>query len=172
MPVTPVVPAKKTFSYTSLTPAVWPYSKSTKPFEWPPIDKIANYKAKGIYLAGFQSDNAKGDSAVFNFVMSNGDSSSTMKGSATTKNKIMIPDVVLKTMRGVTIEYSTSSFYDYIIGFTFIDKDGSKIFKIGGLTTNTSIDRRSETVKFGEGEIIVGVKAKLYPTGQSKYTDF
>jgi len=155
-----------------LTPAVWPLSKSTKPFIWPPIDKTADYKAKGIYLTGFESDNAKGDSAVFNFVFSNGDSSSKVKGSATTKNKIMIPDAVLKTMRGVTIQYSSTSFYDYIIGFTFIDKDGSQIFKIGGLTTNTSLERREETVRWGEGEIIVGVKAKLYPSGQSKYTDF
>jgi len=114
-----------------LTPAVWVYPKSKTVFEYPPIASVANYKAKGIYLAGFESDRENGDSPVFNFVMSNGDRSSKVKNSATTKYKIMIPDSVLKTMRAVTIEYSTSSFYDYILGFTFLDKDGSKIFKIG-----------------------------------------
>lgn len=124
-----------------MTPVVWIYPKSKTVFDYPVIADVANFKAKGIYLAGFESDRADGDSATFNFVMSNGDSSSKLKGSATTKNRIMLPDAVLKTYRAVTIEYSTSTFYDFIIGFTFLDKDGSKIFKIGGLTTNTSIIR-------------------------------
>jgi len=56
------------------------------------------------------------------------------------------------------------------LGFSFFDKDGTLIFKIG----DTWKGNNKETIQIGEDERIVGVKAKLYKDDQSvyMYTDF
>jgi hypothetical protein len=62
----------------------------------------------------------------------------------------------LNKIRSVTIHYD-----DYRIrGFSFFDKDGARLLKKG------FIGRRTE-VLLEENEVIIGVKAKLYPGHQS-----
>ncbi len=75
----------------------------------------------------------------------------------------MIPADALNKSRSVTIHYSV-----IIRGFSFFDKDGALLWKIG-LTESW---RNVETVQLEENEVIVGVVAKLYPGYQSAYTDF
>jgi len=147
-----------------LTSPVLENSKSTKVFEFPPIASVADYKARGVYLAGFESISKTGDSAIFGFILSNGDSSQKLPGSFPTPYKHMIPASVIGRMSAVIIEYSYDTFYDHILGFTILDRDGSKVFRIG-LTSNTTINRMTETIQIPEGELIVGVKAKIYPSG-------
>ncbi len=56
----------------------------------------------------------------------------------------------------------------YIFGFSFFDKDGDLLWKIG----DTYTDWKKEIVVLEENEFIVGVVAKLDPDWQSLYTDF
>lgn len=60
--------------------------------------------------------------------MSNGDSSKNLTPKCSYCFKQMIPNAVLKSIRGVVIDYSYQTFYDYILGFTFIDRDGTPIW--------------------------------------------
>jgi hypothetical protein len=90
----------------------------------------------------------------------------------------MLPEGAYKIIRSVTIHY-----VDYINGFSFLDKEGALLWKIGytdsndfksdfiGETTWSSWLKR-ETVQISENEVIVGVVAKLYGHNQSVYTDF
>ena len=55
-----------------------------------------------------------------------------------------------------------------IKGFSFFDKDGKRLYKIGWI--DSSYDK--ETVVLEENEVIVGVVAKLRKPWQSLYTDF
>ncbi len=75
----------------------------------------------------------------------------------------MIPADALNKISRVTIHYYTS---EYICGFSFFDKDGALLYKIG----KTWSDLKKETVVLAENEVIVGVVAKLYQGDQSAYT--
>ena len=63
----------------------------------------------------------------------------------------MIPANALK-FRSVTIHY-----YSSIEGFSFFDKDGKRLWKIG----YTDSYYKKETVMIGENEVIVGVKGTV-----------
>jgi hypothetical protein len=75
----------------------------------------------------------------------------------------MIPADALTKIRSVTIHYNVC-----VYGFSFFDKDGALLWKIGC----TGGSYRAETVVLAENEVIVGVVAKLYNNYQSLYTDF
>jgi hypothetical protein len=64
---------------------------------------------------------------------------------------------------------SIGIYYDYwISGFQFFDKDRTLIFKIGWITPGDN-EMRAE---LGDGEVIVGVAAKLFTNCKSLYSDF
>ena len=77
----------------------------------------------------------------------------------------MIPKDALKKIRSVGIHIH---YHSHIGGFSFFDKDGALLWKIG--VTTDQYDK-VETVLLAENEVIVGVVAKLYPGYQSLYTD-
>ena len=76
----------------------------------------------------------------------------------------MIPADALHKIRRVTIDHNTV----WIYGFSFFDKDGALLWKIG----ETYSDMKKETVVLAENEVIVGVVAKLFSRWQSLYSDF
>jgi hypothetical protein len=57
---------------------------------------------------------------------------------------------------------------DYILGFSFFDKDRKLIWKIG----NTDLYLNVKTVMLGENEVIDRIVAKLYSGFKSAFTDF
>ena len=69
----------------------------------------------------------------------------------------MIPEDALKKMRSVDIHYNCGDFF--IRGFSFFDKDGALLWKIGN---TTDADDEFEKVELEEYEVIVGVRAGLY----------
>jgi hypothetical protein len=75
----------------------------------------------------------------------------------------MIPADAHNKIRSVTIHY-----LNCIGGFSFFDKDGALLWKIG----ETYEGLKKETVMLAENERIVGVVAKLASGWQSVYTDF
>ncbi len=75
----------------------------------------------------------------------------------------MMPADALNKIRSVTIHYRS-----FIWGFSFFDKDKKPLWKIGSTHRNW----KNETVLLEENEVIVGVVARLYPSGLSAYTDF
>jgi hypothetical protein len=76
----------------------------------------------------------------------------------------MIPKDALNRIRSVTIHYEKKC---CIFGFSFFDKDGALLWKIGNIWPEYK-----ETVVLAVNEVIVGVVAKPYPVWQSAYTDF
>ncbi len=76
----------------------------------------------------------------------------------------MIPSDAIHKIRSVKIYHNTYS----IGGFSFFDKNGAQLWKIGKTESGLS----KETVMLKENEVIVGVVAKLLPGYQSRYTDF
>ena len=78
----------------------------------------------------------------------------------------MRPEDALKKMRSVDIHYNCGDYY--IRGFSFFDKDGALLWKIG----DTWSELKKETVEIAENERIIGVKAKLWDSYQSAYTDW
>ena len=76
----------------------------------------------------------------------------------------MIPADALNKIKSVTIHH----IYVHITGFSFFDKDGALLWKIG----RTGSGKKKETVVLKENDVIVGVVAKLYKNYQSVYTDF
>ncbi len=70
----------------------------------------------------------------------------------------MIPADALKIIRSVRIHYNSA----YIVGFSFFDKDGLHLWRIG-----QTFSFGSETVEIAEDEVIVGVVAKLLKSKQS-----
>ncbi len=78
----------------------------------------------------------------------------------------MIPASALNKIRSVNIYYWPN---DSIFGFSFFDKDGAILYKIGWIEGPS---HRLETVLLKENEVIVGVVAKLHPHVQTCYTDF
>ncbi len=78
----------------------------------------------------------------------------------------MMPADAINKIRSVTIDYLSNT---CIRGFSFFDKDGALLWKIGDTVV---LMLYKETVVLEENEVIVGVAAKLYPDRQSLYTDF
>ncbi len=76
----------------------------------------------------------------------------------------MVRAYALNKIRSVTIHYDN----ECIFGFSFFDKDGALLWKIGKTTSWL----KKETVILKKNEAIVGVVAKLYPRRQIAYTDF
>ncbi len=74
----------------------------------------------------------------------------------------MMPEGVPNKIRSVTIYYAYK-----IIGFSFFDKDGLTIFKIG----KTDACWSNEKVEIAENEVIFGVKTKLWGVSQSIYSN-
>jgi hypothetical protein len=77
----------------------------------------------------------------------------------------MMPAGSHNKIRSVSIYY-----YDSILGFSFFDKEGALLCKIGD--TKQKSWKKVGTVLIEEFEVIVGVVAKLFEGCQSKYTDF
>ena len=77
----------------------------------------------------------------------------------------MILADALNKIGSVTIHYYINH---CIFGFSFFDKDGALLYKIG----LTESYMKQETVLLEDNEVIVGVVAKLYSGRQSIYTDF
>ncbi len=75
----------------------------------------------------------------------------------------MIPADALNRIRSVTILYTAC-----IEGFSFFDKDGALLYKIGW--NNPSF--KKETVVLADNEVIAGVVAKLFSAEQFYFTDF
>ena len=95
---------------------------------------------------------------LFNFVFSNGQRS-TKRDWKTNYYDHPISEDAIPRIRAVDIHYS-----DYSIrGFSFFDKDGALLYKIG----NTYPGFGKEKIQIEENERIVGVKAKLFPGRQS-----
>ncbi len=78
----------------------------------------------------------------------------------------MIPADALKRIRSVSIHYNPVS---CIFGFSFFDKDGALLWKIGKTTASWM---KEEIVVLEENEVIVGVVAKLLQDWRSCYRDF
>jgi len=76
----------------------------------------------------------------------------------------MIPADALNKIKSVTIHH----IYVHITGFSFFDKDGALLWKIG----STWPLLRVETVLIADNEVIVGVKAKLIVDFECCYSDF
>ena len=76
----------------------------------------------------------------------------------------MIPADAIKKIRRVDIHRGDY----YIGGFSFFDKDGALLCKIG----KTDWEIGKETVMLEENEVVVGLVAKLFKDNQSLYTDF
>ena len=76
----------------------------------------------------------------------------------------MIPTDAINKIRSVNIHY----YFNCIDGFSFFDKDGELLWKIG----YTDIEMDVETVLLEDNEVIVGVVAKVGTVCRSQYTDF
>ncbi len=99
---------------------------------------------------------------MFNFILSNGYRSTQRDEDDPTDYTHMIPKYALNKIGSVTIHYNRC-----ICGFSFFDKDGALLWKIG----NTGSWLSLETMEIAENEVIVGVVAKLLSGWQSVYTN-
>jgi hypothetical protein len=119
-------------------------------FEFQDQDKIDSLNGKIHTLAGFAVDKY---GVPKNFILSNGERSKIGENSEQdliTDYYHMIPADALHKIRSVTIYYFGS-----ICGFSFFDKDGALLWKIGF----TLLEYDKETVMLEENEAIVGVNA-------------
>ena len=117
------------------------------------------YKATETpFLTGFESYDKDGYRCNMNFVLSNGDRSKQRDASYPTDYTYMIPKDALNRIRSVDIHYDSS--FNCIKGFSFFDKDGALLWKIGRIE---SLFTKETVVLLGENEMILGVVAKLYP---------
>ena len=87
------------------------------------------FKTRALHtLVGFESNMKDGcDSSHFNFILSNGTRSTQRDKRYPTDHTHMIPKDAIKKIRSVTIHY----YNDGIYGFSFLDKDGALLYKIG-----------------------------------------
>ncbi len=113
-------------------------------------------------LIGFENHRKDGNDVCFNFILSNGNRS-TQRDKYHTYYDHMMPKDAIHKIRRVNINYTNR-----IRGFSFFDKDGAQLWKIGYIESFL----RKETVVLAEKEVIVGVVAKLLPGWLSAYTDF
>ncbi len=100
----------------------------------------------------------------FNLILSNGHRSTQRDEHFPTKYTHMMPAGCINKIRSVTIHYSNC-----IGGFSFFDKEGALLWKIGDTTDSYY---KVENVLIEENERIVGVVAKQYPGCHSVYTDW
>ncbi len=92
------------------------------------------YQATGTpFLSGFESYREDGTSASMNFILSNGDRSKQIDKTYPTKYTFMMPADAHNKIRSVTIHFN--DYDDFILGFSFFDKDGALLWK-HGYTTN------------------------------------
>ncbi len=117
-------------------------------------------------LVGFESDEVDGTGEDFNFILSNGTRSNQRDEGYTYYDRMMPADAHNK-IRSVTIHFHY--YNDWIRGFSFFDKDGALLWKIGRTQDGYA---KEETVLLADNELIVGVVAKLFSGSQSAYTDF
>ncbi len=148
----PKITHQDPFTSSWLTNAVLIRPDSKTIFEWPPSSKLEEYMAKGIYLIGFENNEEDGTGVDFNWILSNG-TRSTQRDEDLKYYDHMIPADALKKIRSVTIHFGTSCIW----GFSFFDKDGALLWKIGDTRSNW----KKEIVVLEENEVIVGVVAKL-----------
>jgi hypothetical protein len=145
-------------------------AESTKAFEWPTQAMVEQWNGVLHYLIGFENNQQDGTSKFFNPILSNGDRSHQRDACVKQYYTHMMPEGSQDKIRSVTIH-----FYGNIYGFSFFDKDRKLLWKIGytkSLYTVINSGDKVETVLIAENEVIVGVKARLFPGCQSVYTDF
>jgi hypothetical protein len=88
------------------------------------------FKTRALHaLIGFENNRADGSGNRFNFILSNGTRSTQRDEHAPTEYEHFIPADAINKIRAVTIHYHVS-----ITGFTFSDKDGALLWKIGWTT--------------------------------------
>ena len=78
-------------------------------------------------LAGFENSEEYGGGVRFNFILSNGTRSTQRDADWPTKYTRMIPADVINKIRSVTVYHHDNRTY----GFSFFDKDGRLLWKIG-----------------------------------------
>ncbi len=78
-------------------------------------------------LIGFRNNKTNGSGLCLNFILSNGAKSTQRDEKYQTKYGHMIPKYALSKIRSVTIHHDN----DRITGFSFFDKDGALLWKIG-----------------------------------------
>ncbi len=88
-----------------------------------------------LTLVGFENSKEDGTGASFNFILSNGTRSDRVYSGL--KYTFMIPFDALTKIRSVTIHHNTIA----IRGFSFFDKDGALLWKIGETDTGRSLSR-------------------------------
>ncbi len=139
--------------------------ESTGDFEWPTKARIDQVLASGVlhHFIGFENNKKDGTGIWFNFLLSNGDRSKQRDKNMTYYDHMM-PAGSHTRIRSVNIHY-----FNAIIGFSFLDKEGALLWKIGETTNRMN---KVETVLIEDNEVIIGVIAKLYGRYQSCYTDF
>ena len=82
-------------------------------------------------LAGFKNNQGfDGTGSRFNFILDNGTRSTQYDEDFPIDFTHMIPKDALKRLRSVTIYYNENA----IMGFSFFDKDGALLWKIGVTT--------------------------------------
>ncbi len=146
---------------------ICPNPKSTTLFQFQTETDILQewYNSRAInQLVGFENDHKDGTGNLFNFILSNGTRSTQRDKNHPTKYTHMIPAETLHKIRSVTIHYYIN---ECIGGFSFFDKDGTLLWKIGWTWPSLNL----ETVLLDENEMIIGVQAKLYNGYQSDYTE-
>ncbi len=155
---------------------------STVVFEWPAQAAINEMIANGQlnYLTGFENNrqydtghlfniitgfdkySPDGTGRYMNLILCNGDRS-TQRDKGEKYYDHMMPVGSNNKIRSVTIHYR-----DCIYGFSFFDKEGALLWKIGWIDSDFNV----KTVLIEENERIVGVVAKLFDGYQSVYTDW
>ncbi len=125
-------------------------------FEYPNQAMRDAFNAQEVipYIVGFENDEVDGTGSKFKIIMSNGDRS-TQREEWPTNSTQMFPPGSHKMIRAVKIHFRKA----IIGGFSFFDKEGALIMKIGLTTGPLIIDYHY--VRLDENEVIVGVVAKL-----------
>ncbi len=155
----------KTYPAIRLSEVVHPNPESTEEFVFPTRAVIEQWNGVLHQIIGFgSSQKNEGTEQSFNFILCNGDRSHQGDEFHPTKYTLMMPEGFHNKIRSVRIYY-----YDRICGFSFFDKEGALLWKIGA-TTYALFEKK--TVLIAENEVIIGVVAKLLPGHQSFYTDW
>ncbi len=127
---TPSPPPPKKLQYYRDTKVVGINPKSTEVFEYPSKAMRDKYQATGTpLLSGFENSDKDGTNFSMNFILSNGDRSKQRDDCHKTESHMM-PAYALNKIRSVTIYYINRC----ILGFSFFDKDGKRLWKHGDTT--------------------------------------
>ena len=103
------------------------FDNNEQVFEYPSRAMMEKWNGVLYSLAGFEKQ-FKDSYCHFNFILSNGDRSTQRDEKYPFDHTHMIPADALKRLRSVTIHYFSD---DWIRGFSFFDKDGALLWKIG-----------------------------------------